>query len=260
MNQTARIDDFIDQLTFKFGPDELLARFSFKIANAAAQRGVFLEFSTFSELLEVNKANADSWMPLTTSFQAQNGGADAENGLVLLGRNTSGEVVATQAVRLFDWTATNFKTEAESLRFFYADPERDKAPGEHCVVTAPNAAAVTGRVALGGGIWYRPDYRRLQLGEIIPRFARAYAYALWEYDCLIATVTQKNIGKTFGKKLGFQDVTPNSMVMHNSPTVPDGDLHLGLAIMKPMQLVDDVFMFLADFDLAADAVVDQRRA
>lgn len=260
MQDSERIDTFIERLNFTYGPEELLARFFFKAVNAAADRGVFLEFGTFSDLLEANKANPDSWMPLTTTFQEELGGVTHETGIVFLGRNASGEIVATQAVRMFDWTRTNFKDEAESLRFFYSNPERDKAPNESCMITAPEAAQVRGRVALGGGIWYRPDFRRLQLGEIIPRMARAYAFTLWNCDSLIATITQTNVAKSFDKRAGYRDVTPNSMVMRNSHTVPDGDLHLALARMTPMQLIDDMVSFLVDFDMEGEKRIAQRRA
>ena len=260
MQDSNRIDAFIEQLNFTYGPEDLLARFFFKAVNAAADRGVYLEIGTFSDLLEANKANSDSWMPLTTTFQEELGGVTDDTGLVFLGRNAAGEIVATQAARIFKWNRTTFKEEAESLRFFYSKPDRDKGPNESCVVTAPEAAQIRGRVALGGAIWYRPDFRRLQLGEIIPRMARAYAFTLWNYDCHIATITQANVAKAFDKRAGYRDVIPNSMVMRHSHTVPDGDLHLALARMTPMQLIDDMVGFLVDFDVGGDLGVGQRRA
>jgi hypothetical protein len=83
---------------------------------------------------------------------------------------------------------------------------------------------------------------------------------LWNYDSLIATITQQNVQKAFDKRLGFLDITPNSVVMRRSATVPDGDLDLALARMTPMQLVDDLFGFLAGFDAEIDARIDERRA
>jgi hypothetical protein len=127
-------------------------------------------------------------------------------------------------------------------------------------VTAQDAETIRGRVALGGGIWYRPDFRRRRLGEIIPRIGRAYAFTLWDYDVLIATITQQNVGKAFDKRLGFRDVRPDAMIMRHSATVPGGDLHLAIARMTPMQLIDDLFWFLAEFDADVDARIDQRRA
>ncbi len=258
--QTQKIDSFLKRLNLKYGPSELMARFFLKAVHAAADRGVFLEFGTFAQLWEVNQKNANSWFPITTSFRENPGGVSDDTGFVFLGRNHLGDVVATQSARIFDWSDTNFKREAEELRFFYADPDRDKAPNESCIISAPNATEITGRVALGGGIWYRPDFRRLQLGEIISRMGRAYAFALWNYDSLIATITQQNVGKAFDKRIGFRDVSPKSIIMRHSPTFPEGDLYLALARMTPMQLIDDTFGFLADFDTQVDVRVDQRRA
>ena len=260
MTQRANADSFLEQLKLTYGPKEFLTAFFFKAVDAAARRGVYLEFGTFSDLLRVNESNLDSWMPLTTSFREHPGGATNETGFVILGRNLAGEVVATQAARIFDWHNTNFKAEAESLRFFYRDPARDRRAGEACFVSAPAAETISGKVALGGGIWYRPDFRRLKLGEIIPRIGRAYALTLWNYDSLIATITQQNVQKAFDKRLGFLDITPSSVVMRRSATVPDGDLDLALARMTPMQLVDDLFGFLAGFDAEIDARIDERRA
>jgi hypothetical protein len=260
MVQSPNADAFLDQLTLTHGPKEFLATFFFKAVHAAERRGVYLEFGTFTDLLQVNESNPESWMPLTTTFRENPGGVTNDTGFVLLGRNAIGEIVATQAARIFDWRKTNFKAEAESLRFFYADPERDKQKGEACIITAPHAKAIRGRVALGGGIWYRPDFRRRKLGEIIPRMGRAYAYTLWNCDLLIATITQQNIAKAFDKRAGYRVVTPDSMIMRHSATVPTGDLHLALAQMTPMQLIDDLFKFLVDFDAEVDSGVSQRRA
>ena len=259
-NLEYRADQFIDELVIKHGPEDLLARFFLKAADAAAQRGVYLEFGTFADLLQVNVANKDSWLPLTSTFREDLGGASDECGIVILGRNLAGEVVATQAVRRFDWHNTNFKVEAESLRIFYADPERDSARNESCIVTAPSAPEISGCVALGGGIWYRPDYRALQLSQIITRIGRAYALAQWNYSWMIATITQNNLKTKFDRRAGYRDVEPASIVMRNSTTLPDGDLHLALARMTCMQLIDDVFGFLMDFDTQVDARVANRRA
>lgn len=260
MVQSPGADNFLDQLDLTYGPKEFLAAFFFKAVDAAARRGVILEFGTFADLLHTNETHPESWMPLTTTFREDPGGVTDETGFVILGRDTKGEIVATQAVRIFDWQNTNFKAEAQSLRFFYKDPARDRRTGEECIVIAADADTIRGRVALGGGIWYRPDFRRLGLGEIIPRIGRAYAFTLWNYDVLIATITQHNVGKAFDKRLGFRDVSPASMTMRHSATVPEGDLHLAIARMTPMQLIDDVFSFLTEFDADVDARIDQRRA
>ena len=240
-------------------PIDLLTRFFVKAVDAAARRGVRLEFGTFEELRAVNEANADSWPPLTTSFRSDIGGVDENNGFVILGRDANGETVATQAARYFDWSHSNFRAEAEALRFFYADPERDKGVDERCIVTAPDAHEVKGKVVLGGGIWYRPDYRGLKLGEIIPRISRANAFLRWGFDEFIAIVTKANVDKAFDRRAGFRKVS-RSIILRNHPTIPNGDLEVLLARVEPAQLIDDLFGFIVDFRPEVDPRVDARRA
>ena len=253
-------DDFLDQLVIRHGPEDLLARFFFKAVHEVAARGVSLEFGTFAQLLETNQKNSDSWFPITTSFREYPGGAREDSGFVILGRDQSGEIVATQAERLYDWTGSTFKIEAESLRLFYADPDVQKAATESCSVTARAADKITGRVAYSGGVWYRPDYRRLQLTEILPRIGRAYAFALWNFDYLAALITPQNIRKAFDRRAGYREIEPESVIMRNSPSLPDGDLHMALGYQTPHHLIDDTFGFLMDFGSQIDVAVGQRRA
>lgn len=82
--------------------------------------------------MEVNERNTDSWFPLTTSFVPGIGDVKNETGMVILGRNAQGDVVATQAGKLVDYSNTNFKQEAEALRFFYGSGYLDTTDAAEC--------------------------------------------------------------------------------------------------------------------------------
>lgn len=251
---------FLDDLDIQHGPRELLGRFFVKAVAAVASRDVTLSFSTFRELVDFNRQNQTYWFPLTTAFDPDKGGFGEDDGFVIIGHNGAGDVVATQAMRLFDWRATNFRAEAESLRLFYGDPKRDKLPTESCIVTAPSADDLDGLVALGGAIWYRPDYRGRDLPSIIPRLARAYAYALWDIDYITALISKENVARGFAHRLGYRDIS-SSVLLRHSPCYPDDDFHLELARMSQMELIDDVFGFLVEeVEPQVDVAVEQRRA
>lgn len=117
----------LDKLAIDYGPRELLARLFITAAEDALSVGVALEFGKPQDLVDVNKANRASWLPLTTSFHPDYCEINEQNAVVFLGRNRSDEIVMTYAIKLLEWSETTFKREAESLRFFYANPERDKA-------------------------------------------------------------------------------------------------------------------------------------
>lgn len=225
----------------------------------AASRGITLELATFDELLAVNKANSDTWKPITTSFHPQFSGIDETNGLVVFGRNANGEVVATQATRLFDWRNTTLKQEAESMRLFYANPQRDMRRDEACLVNSPEAGAISGNIVLCGAIWYRPDYRGVGLANIIPRFTRAVSFVRWEIDEYIALITAENATKAFSQRTGFGG-TSGSIIFRNHEILPGKDFETRLARLTPMRLVDDLFGFTLDFGAQVDPSIDQRRA
>ncbi|MGI9409518.1 MAG: hypothetical protein ACR2OV_05565 [Hyphomicrobiaceae bacterium] len=250
---------FLDQLKINYGPRELLSRYFEKAVNAAASRGVYLELGTFDKLMEVNRQNLDTWHPMTTSFNPEYCHLDELNSFAILGRDYQGEIVATQGARFLDWHDTEFVSEATSLRFFYDDPSHDRAQGECCFATAPETTAITGRLMHSGGIWYRSDYRGLKLGEIIPRTARAYAYTTWNIDQAFGITTMENVSKKFHLRVGYREVA-GRVTMRRSPTFPEGDLELILCRLAKIDLIDDLFGFLVDFDPEVQTEVFSRRA
>ena len=250
---------FLDQLKIRHGPRELLSRYFAKAVSVAANRGVYLELGTLDALMEVNNQNLDTWHPMTTSFNPQFCQLDDRNSFAIIGRNRQGDVVATQGARLLDWFDTDFVAEATSLRFFYDNPKRDKSRGECCFVTSPKTSTITGRLMHSGGIWYRSDYRGLKLGEIIPRTARAYAYTTWNIDQAFGITTMENVAKKFHLRVGYREVA-GRLTMRRSPTFPDGDLELILCRLTKVDLIDDLFGFLMDFDSQVQTEVFNRRA
>ena len=233
---------FLECIDISHGHEEELGRFLALANDAAARQGITLEFGTFDDLMATNQRNLDSWMPITTTFRPDEGGANADNGFVVLGRNGEGDIVTTQAGRHFDWSDSNFKREAEALRLFYANPKHCQ-PGEQCRVTNDRAEEISGRVAYMGGLWFRPDYRGGGRVEIFPRIGRAVALARWSVDhvtCLIATGT---LNRDFQKRTGFFDVLPKAVHLAKSPCAPAEVLELSICRSTSAQMIDDLSQF-----------------
>ncbi|MEO0730994.1 MAG: hypothetical protein AAFY64_11475, partial [Pseudomonadota bacterium] len=115
---------FLPSITYDFGPSELLGQF-FLIANAEVQkRGLTLVASTLDDLVAVNKANSDTWLPIVSIFDSEQNDISESESYCILGLDESGEVAATQAVRLITLRETNFADEVRSMRIFYSDLER----------------------------------------------------------------------------------------------------------------------------------------
>ena len=238
------------------GPIDLLREFFTKAQASAQARGIELFLGDFAQLHEINMANQDTWFPLLPILNDEIGGASMQNGFCIFGRDEHGEIVATQAARVFDMQDTNFQAEAESLRLFYADPNKAHVSGERCVVTTDACARVSGTVGFCGGVWYRPDFRGRQLSTILPRIARAGAYSRWGTDYTTALMGEGVIKGGFSHSNGFANIE-RSVKWFGSPR---GDRSFVFGWMPTVDMLDDLNWFLSSFDTLDDAAVNVRRA
>ena len=224
-------------LKIKYGPVGLLGRFFLWADTAARDRGVTLSFASLQDLVEANKANSDSWRPLVPVFDEALGGVTPETVFVLMGRNKDGQVVATQAARLYEWPETSLKDEGDSLRMFYADPDAAFARGDRCKITTPIAEKITGRVVFSGGIWYRRDFRGKDLGTILPRISRAYAFTRWHSDFTLGMMGDAVIAGGLAERAGYTKIEPGCITLVASPL---GEMRCGLIWMQSDELLADL--------------------
>jgi hypothetical protein len=247
---------FLSQVTIDYGPAELLGRLFLRWDADLHKRGISLSFAPVESLMQVNRLNSDSWRPLVPIFDAEIGGFNEENGFCLLGRNKDGEVIAAQAARLYTLTKTTFQEESESLRLFYADPEKSAAPGEQCIVTAKSASRFTGRIVYSGAVWYRPDYRRQGLTSILPRLTKAYAFTKWYTDVTLSFMIDDVVSQGTAARAGYPHVEWE-VLLKNTPL---GD-HRGALIWASAQdLIDYFSSYLGETDSQVDSIVYDRAA
>jgi hypothetical protein len=192
-----------DQITVEFGPPDILGRAFLNLDRTVRERGIYLSVShDLEELAEVNARNRKDWYPLPPMFDTTLGGITPENAFWMCGVNDKGEVVLTHSGRLYFWPHTSLTDEFESMRFFYPDPERQKSPGEACIVETEAAREISGRVCYTGALWFRPDYRGLGLASILPRLSRAYALTKWYPDFMLSmaknALMERGMARTYG--------------------------------------------------------------
>ena len=245
-----------DQISVTHGPALLIGRFLLKAEDAIRQRRLRLSFASMDELLALNNKNHDSWLPLFPLFNPTFNRLTEDNAFCFLGYNQSGDAVAAQAGRFYDWADTNLHEEATSLRMFYDEPDSSMNPDEQCHVTALAAKGVAGRVVFSGAAWYRADYRGKQLVAILPRLARAYAYTHWKSDCTITMMTEPVVKAGVFPKNGYRNIEWD-VRLQNSRL---GDLRLSLQWSKTDEMIDDLAWFVDAFDVQTDSRADARRA
>jgi hypothetical protein len=190
-----------DALTIKHGPAQLLARFVLEGDKAAREKGVRLRLRhDFGELLYVNRHPAvrKSWHPLMDIFNPEYSDLSPENSYWISGEDEQGEVVLTQAGRVYYWPDTNLEQEARLM--FHGG--RDK--GQQCVVTAADARLITGVVFYGGSGWVRPDFRGRRLMRLVPRLGRAYALGRWPVNWGISFVLPQLVNNGIAAGYGYK--------------------------------------------------------
>jgi hypothetical protein len=257
--EPAPLRPLLPAITIEHGDPALLGRFFLQADTAARVRGLELAFAPMQLLVDTNRANSDTWRPLLPLFDPAFGGVTDDNSFCIVGRNARGEIVATQAARLYHWQRTSFHEEAESLRLFYADPAGCRGPGEEVEVTAPAARRLTGRVIFAGGAWYRPDYRGRQLAQILTRISRAYAYTRWKHDFHTSIMAEAVCKGGMPQRSGYTKVDW-AVMLKRTPVDPAGEIRCGLTWMESGEFFDGIAEFVARFDAQVDAGIDQRRA
>ena len=220
----------LSDIMVEHGPIDLLGRLFLKADTSARKRGVTLSFAPMQDLMDVNRANPETWRPLLPLFDPACGGITDDNSFCILGHNAKGEVVATQAARLYDWADTSFHEEASSLRLFYAEPERLKSERERVDVTAPVARKLSGAVIFAGGIWYRPDYRGIGLPYILPWLSRTYAYTRWKHDFSCSIMAEEVYKRGMAQRSGYSKADWEVWLRH-TPVDPNGQIRCALVYM-----------------------------
>ncbi len=248
-----RAGNFLRTLRIDHGPVELLGQFFLKAEMAARLRGLDLDFASFEELAAVNRENRQHWAPLLPQFRPGADGLSDATAFCILGRNAAGEVVATQAARFYDISASNLQRESESLRLFYGSGE--KPPDAACRIRAPIARKIRGYVAYSGSGWYRPDYRGAELSAILPRISRAYALARWNTQTTVSFINVGLVQKGIATRYGYTRLDGEVRLQN----VFAADFKGVVAWMPRDELVSDVRHFLGTFDAQVDVTSEARR-
>ena len=250
--------NLLTAIEVQHGPASVLGRLFLQAEAAARECGITLSFADPGELAAVNRANQDTWRPILPLFDCEASGFGPDRGFALLGRDSSGAVVATQGARVYDWTASSFLAEATSLRMFYGD--RPAPAEEACVVDAPSASAISGRVVFSGAGWYRPDFRKRGLACILPRVSRALAYTRCLTDYTISIMADAVAAGGMAERSGYTKVE-KKVELINSPV--GKNVSCVLVWMDTNELLGDIDRFLSGRTAVrpqVDSVVDDRPA
>jgi len=254
--QTPSNTDFLEAARVIHGPAHIIGRVFLKAEQSLRERGISLSFASFEELAAANRSNRETWRPLLPIFDPDFGDLNAGNSYCLLGRNSRGEVVASQGGRLYEWPDTNFFEEAASMRLFYPDPALPAPSSEGVLITAERTRQISGRVVFSGAGWYRPDYRKRDLGVIFSRLSRALAYTRWRTDATVTIMAEGVFKGGFADRAGYTNFDW-ALQLQNFAV---GTVRTAVLWMPEDQMLEDFSWFLDAFGTDVDGRAYHRGA
>lgn len=164
----------------------------------------------FHELKETGKT-LDK-LPLTPNFDPDVNDVGPANAFWMKGVDVTGEVVFTQAARMYDCSNITLAILHQRLNAFYARPEQTAEKGETCICVAPATHSITGQVSYHGEIWLKPSYRKRGLTESLPRLMLALILMRWAPDYVFGMAQPGICHKGVGARYGYRHMQPHGMI------------------------------------------------
>ena len=242
----------LDQVVLEHGPIALLGRLVLKAEHAARLRGVTLSIEPIEALGQFTRQYLPTWPPLPM-FDPVAAAFPDDRAFCIMGRDNGGKIVATQAVRAYNWPASCLRDEAENLSLFYGNGKRPDVA--RCSVTASAAVSVKGVMAYSGGGWYAAEFRGHELSAILPRLSRTLALARWNTDFTVSFVDWQLVRKGVVARYGYKNIDDGVRIEGMIGDAFDA----ALVWMTGAELVDDLNTFVDTFDSPSSGVAQNRR-
>jgi hypothetical protein len=159
--------------------------------------------SDFEEFVRLRLA-ASPETPMNTTYDPGHVDLSLVSAFWFRVTNSAGELVAMIAHRAFD--SADLLHDIGSVRLWHDRPY----PVEHCVFRAIDleaARGISGRIAHSGGLWIRPDHRKLNLSGYLDHLGRALMVRNFWFDHMTAFIVDKLAATGIGiRQYGFPGI------------------------------------------------------
>lgn len=251
-NSPAR-PSFVESLRIDYGPASLLGRFFLYADNLVYEHGIVLEFAPIAEAWRAQIANRSSWALFPPMLDGRLSQISNAMSYCLLGRNRAGDIVASQAGRIYDLGRRSFGDIVQDQSFFYGEGGVPQLGQPICELWAPAAKRISGTIVYSGALWVRPDHRGHRLARILPRISRSYALAKWNTAFTVAFIGEKLAQSPLLAMYGYTKIEPGFRIRHLEGTEMTG----ALMWMDREELAADLACFMADGLAQIDGAVGQ---
>ncbi len=149
--------------------------------------------------------------PVSLPFDPDTSDLTNERGFWAVGRNPTGKIVQTQAVRLVDLKGG---TLAQHMDANFRDYPPSGVPidlADSWYSSGPGARRITGRVCYHGEMWINPDegnYRGRGIVDILARFAFLSSMLQWNPDYVFGFMPRTIARRGLAEREGYMHVDP----------------------------------------------------
>jgi hypothetical protein len=246
---------FLEDIRIDHGPARVLGRFFLAADSLVRTAGIQLRLVSINDAGLAHTNNKDSWPAFPPMLDSRLSAIDAASSYALLGYNQLGEVVSSQAGRIYEPSDQQTLCDMIGDQSFLYGGSFDSQNGHPtCHISAPSSRQISSRYVYSGALWVRPDYRGHRLANVLPRVSRAYALSRWNTEFTIAFIG--NATSTLCKLYGYPNIEPGVEFRGLGPSYTT----MSLMWMTADELVEDLEMFMGSIRPQVDGAVSDRAA
>ena len=199
---------FLEGLRLDYGPVPSLSLFLLKSETYLRNCGIQLSLDSIATIAAKNAREFASWGRFAPQLDTRLVNISDQDSYSMVGRDQAGNIVATQAGRVYDTGSRSLKDIADDRSLYYG-VEPPPCNGLTCELTAPAAAMMRGRLVYSGALWVHPSFRGQKVASILPRASRAYALGRWNTDYTFAFIGAAMASSPLLSMYGYRRVEPS---------------------------------------------------
>lgn len=182
---------------------DAIAKYIAGAETVVSELGISIEVgSDFDFFCSIPKLQPDRHA-VSPIFDPDESSISASNGFWLIGRNASGEIVLTQAIKLIPVGEAGFLSHLTRDLADYR-PKGDRLDiAKSQVVLTDRAASLSGDLCYYGELWIKGTYRGSCLTAVMPRLMFAIAIAKWSPNVVFGVMEPLAACKGLAAREGF---------------------------------------------------------